>query len=583
MNAERRRLVLALLFSLLIHALLLSLTFSGQGLGLPGFGFPWQERRIEAPELRVLLVPSHDATAGPPAPSVARSLPQASIDRPAADRPGQTLSIAPAPPPSRTGPPATPHARLIAPTTSTKPATEALSQGKAPPAATPIVARHGAGNGEAAQAPVPAPDVVAAKRPEDAELSLPMAPSEPVPVIVAAPSASNPDVAANAPRNADSVVQESVDPQTRVRAVELPSAERSDQDVLLQPAQQERARQESGRRAAEREAAVQEATRQKAAREDAERRDAAQRITQQQEAARQEAIRLKAEQAESTRLETERQEDARLAAQQEAARQAAALQEAERAASARLEAERQHAARLAAAQQEAARQAAVRQEAERVESARREAERQHAARLAAAQQEVARQATARQEAERVESARLEAERQHAAQLAAARLEAEQAEAKREARLRAIGRQLDEEAARRDAASAAASPASKSLPASSNVRRGRLFGRTDPNTELIRYAEAWARKIELNMTIDMVREAVKRPYTNPLVTVAIRSDGSVESVTFVMSSGVADLDEAIRRIVQSQVPYQTFPPALAREYDVIEIRRTWHFDVAVRLY
>jgi outer membrane biosynthesis protein TonB len=68
-----------------------------------------------------------------------------------------------------------------------------------------------------------------------------------------------------------------------------------------------------------------------------------------------------------------------------------------------------------------------------------------------------------------------------------------------------------------------------------------------------------------------------------VTVAIRSDGSVESVTFVMSSGVAEIDEAIRRIVQSQVPYQSFPPALAREYDVIEIRRTWYFDVAVRLY
>jgi len=27
----------------------------------------------------------------------------------------------------------------------------------------------------------------------------------------------------------------------------------------------------------------------------------------------------------------------------------------------------------------------------------------------------------------------------------------------------------------------------------------------------------------------------------------------------------------------------FPPALAGEYDVIEIRRSWHFDVAVRLY
>jgi TonB family protein len=69
----------------------------------------------------------------------------------------------------------------------------------------------------------------------------------------------------------------------------------------------------------------------------------------------------------------------------------------------------------------------------------------------------------------------------------------------------------------------------------------------------------------------------------MVTVAIRSDGSVESVTFVVSSGVAELDEAIRRVVQNQMPYQRFSPALAREYDVIEIRRTWQFDVAIRLY
>ncbi len=93
----------------------------------------------------------------------------------------------------------------------------------------------------------------------------------------------------------------------------------------------------------------------------------------------------------------------------------------------------------------------------------------------------------------------------------------------------------------------------------------------------------ARKIQLNMTFDMVREAAKQPHTDPLVTVAIRSDGSVESVTFVQSSGVAAIDEAIRRIVDSQRPYQVFPPGLASECDVIEIRRTWHFDTAIRLY
>jgi outer membrane biosynthesis protein TonB len=55
------------------------------------------------------------------------------------------------------------------------------------------------------------------------------------------------------------------------------------------------------------------------------------------------------------------------------------------------------------------------------------------------------------------------------------------------------------------------------------------------------------------------------------------------VTFVVSSGVAEVDEAIRRIVQSHEHYPAFPPALAREYDVIEIRRTWYFDYAIRLY
>jgi len=66
-------------------------------------------------------------------------------------------------------------------------------------------------------------------------------------------------------------------------------------------------------------------------------------------------------------------------------------------------------------------------------------------------------------------------------------------------------------------------------------------------------------------------------------VALRSDGAVESVTFVLSSGLPELDEAIRRVVYSQAPYAAFPPALAREFDVIEIRRTWYFDMAIRLY
>jgi TonB family protein len=119
---------------------------------------------------------------------------------------------------------------------------------------------------------------------------------------------------------------------------------------------------------------------------------------------------------------------------------------------------------------------------------------------------------------------------------------------------------------------------------STARRIRLWGRTHPNADLVQYAEAWAGRIQLNTAVEKVREVARQPHRDPMVTVAIRSDGSVESVTFVISSGVTQIDEAIRRIVESQRPYVPFPPTLAREVDVIEIRRTWYFDdVAVRLY
>jgi transposase len=120
--------------------------------------------------------------------------------------------------------------------------------------------------------------------------------------------------------------------------------------------------------------------------------------------------------------------------------------------------------------------------------------------------------------------------------------AQEVEERREAARRALGRQLDEEAARRDAASNAARLPG-TLPCSlSSARRGRLFGHTDPNAELVLYAKAWARKIQLNTTSEMFQEAAKRPHTDPLVIVAIRRDGPVESVTFVLSSGEADKHE-----------------------------------------
>lgn len=180
-----------------------------------------------------------------------------------------------------------------------------------------------------------------------------------------------------------------------------------------------------------------------------------------------------------------------------------------------------------------------------------------------AQQEAARQEAARQDAIKQEAGRLA----QLPQTPAVPVQTAQ-EAQREERLRAIGRQLNQEAAQRDAAG--------------GQRRGWLMGRADANADLVAYAEAMGRKIELNMSLNAVRDIVRQPHRQPLVTVAVRSDGSVERVTFVTSSGVPAVDEAIRQIIASHAPYGPFPPALARQYDVVEIRRTWLFDVAVRL-
>jgi flagellar biosynthesis GTPase FlhF len=209
---------------------------------------------------------------------------------------------------------------------------------------------------------------------------------------------------------------------------------------------------------------------------------------------------------------------------------------------------------------------------ERAELARVEAERKELARQEQmkVQQEAARQAAAKQEAARLEQVRKEQ----------AQLEKAKQEAEREERLRAIGRQLNEEAAQRDAA--LKNPSRSLLPTVSGLRRGWLFGRADPNADLVQYAEAMSKKFELNMAFDMIRDVVKQRHVSPMVTVAIRADGSVEKITFVVSSGVVAIDEAIRKVVASQAPFGAFPPALARQYDVIEIRRTWVFDTAIRL-
>lgn len=115
------------------------------------------------------------------------------------------------------------------------------------------------------------------------------------------------------------------------------------------------------------------------------------------------------------------------------------------------------------------------------------------------------------------------------------------------------------------------------------RRRSIFGTIDHDVGLAMYIQGWRTKIETTTgSLNYSQSSKNKAREDPVVTVAIRSDGSVEDIIINRSSGRADLDEAVRRIVRLNERYSVFPANLARKYHVIEIRRVWNFDERLTL-
>lgn len=92
-----------------------------------------------------------------------------------------------------------------------------------------------------------------------------------------------------------------------------------------------------------------------------------------------------------------------------------------------------------------------------------------------------------------------------------------------------------------------------------------------------YLSAWARKVERIGNLNYPQAAKEQHlYGSLILHVAVRSDGSVERIRVVRSSGYDLLDEAAIQIVELGAPYSPFPPDIAAETDVLDIVRTWQF-------
>jgi len=106
---------------------------------------------------------------------------------------------------------------------------------------------------------------------------------------------------------------------------------------------------------------------------------------------------------------------------------------------------------------------------------------------------------------------------------------------------------------------------------------RFVGARAEEYRFARYVEDWRAKIERVGNLNYPEAARElKLYGSLLLTVSIRSDGTVENVEINRSSGQRVLDAAAIKIVQMSAPFAAFPPDIRRDTDVLHITRTWMF-------
>jgi periplasmic protein TonB len=106
---------------------------------------------------------------------------------------------------------------------------------------------------------------------------------------------------------------------------------------------------------------------------------------------------------------------------------------------------------------------------------------------------------------------------------------------------------------------------------------RFVGARAEEYRFARYVEDWRLRVE-RIGNQNYPEAARRNklYGSLILTVSIRSDGSVENVEISRSSGKRLLDASAKKIVEMGAPYAPFPQAIKRDTDILNITRTWTF-------
>ncbi len=101
--------------------------------------------------------------------------------------------------------------------------------------------------------------------------------------------------------------------------------------------------------------------------------------------------------------------------------------------------------------------------------------------------------------------------------------------------------------------------------------------------LAQYVEDWRIKVERIGNLNYPTEARGRIYGSLQVTVAIRPDGSIDSMQVTRPSGYPILDRAAEKILNLAAPFAPFSSEILKDYNMIVITRTWTFAPGDKLF
>jgi len=93
-----------------------------------------------------------------------------------------------------------------------------------------------------------------------------------------------------------------------------------------------------------------------------------------------------------------------------------------------------------------------------------------------------------------------------------------------------------------------------------------------------YIDSWRRRVERVGTLNFPNQARRSGLSgNPVIEVALASDGQLADIRVRRSSGHPDLDQAALQILRLSAPFEPFSRELAARYDVLRFAYEWQFE------